>query len=179
LSRAVGIVWFIRTCLVVLSLSVGVLVFGPFSGAEANFGLTDKEAHALAFFALCACSMIALPRLRWTDIALTCLAAGALIEVIQPLLSRDGNVYDWLADAAGVGLCVVPIVFYKLRKRYQEESHATQTPQRRRGDRKRSRSRGSAARSSKPQTLPVSALSGIGAQLAHEHEADTPNSRSL
>lgn len=136
MPRASTIVIFIRVCLVVLALTVGVLVFGPFSGAETKFDLTDKEAHALAFYALTALSLMALPRIRKWDVALACFALGGLIEVIQPMVGRDGDILDWLADSAGVLLCVLPMSFQALRSAARQEDNPERYYRRRRTDRR-------------------------------------------
>ena len=43
-----------RFALLAGSLTVAALTLGPFQGAEGHFGLTDKEAHAIAFGGLLA-----------------------------------------------------------------------------------------------------------------------------
>jgi VanZ family protein len=90
-----------RLALLVGSLTVAVLTLGPFQGAEANFGLSDKAAHAIAFGGLLAVSFLAFPRCA----AMTWIAAlvlGGAIEVAQLIAHRDGNIPDWIADAFGI-----------------------------------------------------------------------------
>jgi hypothetical protein len=84
------------------SLTVAVLTLGPFQGAEANFGLSDKAAHAIAFGGLLAVSFLAFPKMRRNDLAVAALVMGAAIEVAQVIAHRDGNIPDWLADAFGI-----------------------------------------------------------------------------
>jgi VanZ family protein len=132
-SRAARITLLVRGCLVVLTISICVLVFGPFSGDEASFGLTDKEAHVLAFYVLTALGLAGLPNLRKWDVALMCVAVGGLIEVIQPFVGRDGNIADWVADSLGVGLCIAPMLMGSLRA-LMRQSHDPEAPQRRAGD---------------------------------------------
>ncbi|MBW8882484.1 MAG: VanZ family protein [Asticcacaulis sp.] len=127
-------VWMIRCCLAVLAITVGVLVFGPFSGAEEQFGLTDKEAHAAAFFALTIAALMGLPRLRKWDVALIIVTLGALVEVVQTIVGRDGNVPDWLADTLGVALAVVPMQLETVRFRLRG-GRIRNAPRRRRTDR--------------------------------------------
>ena len=91
-----------RFALLAGSLTVAALTLGPFQGAEGHFGLTDKEAHAIAFGGLLALSFLAFPRLRRADLAIAALVLGAAIEVAQIIAHRDGDIADWLADAAGV-----------------------------------------------------------------------------
>jgi len=113
-------------------LTVAVLVFGPFGGAEEKFGLTDKEAHALAFFGLTSLSLLAMPRLRKLDVAICLVGIGGLIEIIQSLIGRDGDIMDWLADSIGISLSVVPMYFEWIRQAARGEK--THHPRRRRSD---------------------------------------------
>ena len=91
-----------RFTLLTGALAVVVLTLGPFQGAEGRFGLTDKEAHAIAFGGLLAVSFLAFPTMRRNDLTIAALVLGAAIEVAQAIAHRDGNVTDWLADAAGI-----------------------------------------------------------------------------
>ncbi len=133
MSRAAKITFLIRASLLVLTMTVAILVFGPFSGAEERFGLTDKESHILAFYALAALSLLAMPRMRKWDIVLICLAIGGLIEVIQIFVGRSASILDWLADATGVFLAVVPMMFEALRRWLRGEGRE-RTRMRRRSD---------------------------------------------
>jgi len=96
--------------------AVAILVFGPFGGAEQSFGLTDKEAHAIAFYVLCTLGLMAMPSVRKWDVALCCLAIGGAIEVVQANIGRDGDIFDWLADSVGVSMAIVPMVFESARR---------------------------------------------------------------
>ena len=64
----------------------------------------DKAEHVLAFFTLSTLALAAFPRIRpvWLAAALSLL--GALIEIIQgtPLVNRDCDVWDWVADTVAV-----------------------------------------------------------------------------
>lgn len=132
MSRADKITFLIRVSLIVLALTVAILVFGPFSGAERAFGLSDKEAHILAFYGLASLSLLAMPRMRKWDVVIICLTIGGLIEVVQPLIGRSGNIFDWLADGVGVFLAVVPMMFEAARRRLR--GGYSSTPRRRRSD---------------------------------------------
>jgi len=134
MSRAQKAVYFIRTCLILLSVAVGILVLGPFQGAEEAFGLTDKEAHAIAFFALSVMLQLALPRVRRTDMALGLLMVGALIEVAQLFTGRSASVFDWMADAAGVGAALIPSYAETFRHYVRAAAAGRLQPRRRRTD---------------------------------------------
>jgi len=115
MTRAQTFLWFSRCCLTVVGLTVAVLVFGPFGGAEQSFGLTDKEAHAIAFYTLTTLGLMAMPSVRKWDIALGCLAIGGAIEIVQAFIGRDGDIFDWLVDGVGVTMAVVPMLFENAR----------------------------------------------------------------
>lgn len=133
MSREAKITFLIRASLILLTVTVAILVFGPFSGAEEWFGLTDKESHILAFYGLASFGLLAMPRMRKWDVVLICLAIGGLIEVIQPFIGRSGSVMDWLADVTGVFLAVVPMMFEAARRSLRGDPRE-QTRMRRRSD---------------------------------------------
>lgn len=114
-----------RVSLLIGTLSVVVLTLGPFQGAESNFGLNDKEAHAIAFGGLLAASFLAFPRMRRNDLLLSALVIGAAIEVAQNITGRDGNVADWLADAMGILLVHGASLIETFRKLVRESGHLT------------------------------------------------------
>lgn len=114
-----------RFTLLAGSLSVVALTLGPFQGAEGHFGLTDKEAHAIAFGGLLAVSFLAFPRLRRNDLAIAALVLGAAVEVAQIIAHRDGNIADWLADAAGILTIYGASMIETVRKMAREQGDLT------------------------------------------------------
>jgi VanZ family protein len=114
-----------RFTLLAGSLAVVVLTLGPFQGAEGNFGLTDKEAHAIAFGGLLAVSFLAFPRMRRNDLMIAALVMGAAIEVAQLIAGRDGNVADWLADATGIMTIYGASMIETVRKMAREKGNLT------------------------------------------------------
>ncbi len=133
MNRAETMTLIIRICLGLLTVSVGILVFGPFSGAEKLVGLTDKEAHVLAFYGLTGLGLLALPRVRRWDVMLVCLTLGGVIEIVQAMIGRDAEIADMLADCFGVLFAMLPMTFQSLRRAIRGE--APSTPRRRRTDR--------------------------------------------
>ncbi|MBI1359683.1 MAG: vanz family protein [Alphaproteobacteria bacterium] len=107
----------VRLTLAVLVASVGILTLGPFQGAEEHLGLTDKEAHAGAFFGITFLLLMALPRMRKWDVALISVALGGLVEVLQTIVGRDGDIMDFVADSAGVAMAAIPMMVETLRGR--------------------------------------------------------------
>lgn len=104
-----------KICLTLLVVTIAILVFGPFGGAEKKFGLDDKEAHVLAFYALTSVAIWALPGVRKWDVAAACLLIGGAIEVVQRFVGRDGNLSDWIADAIGVAMVMTPLLIAAIR----------------------------------------------------------------
>jgi hypothetical protein len=106
-----------RAFAVLGSLAVAAFMLLPmFQGAESRFGLTDKEAHALAFYLFTVVGFLALPRSRRTDMALAAIAIGGAAEIAQLLTGRDASWGDLAADSFGVFLAWGPAQAERLRK---------------------------------------------------------------
>lgn len=95
--------------------AVLILTLGPFQGLEARIGLSDKAAHALAFYILTLLLFSIAPRRRRTDLALAALALGILIELSQGLTGRSLSILDFLADALGVAAATAPAWIERFR----------------------------------------------------------------
>ncbi len=109
------LVLILRLAAVVAGLGLTVLLLGPFQGLERNLSLTDKEAHALAFFAVTIGLFVIAPRCRRTDLALVALALGVAIELAQGLTGRSASLMDLMADSVGIVAAVMPGVIERLR----------------------------------------------------------------
>jgi len=96
------VVAFARAWLLAGSLTAAALMLGPFKDLETLFGLTDKEAHAIALGGLCALSFVAFPKMRRTDLAISAFLLGAGIEVAQLFGSRSASLSDLAADLMGI-----------------------------------------------------------------------------
>lgn len=98
-------------------LAVGLVIamLGPFQGLERAIGLTDKQAHALAFAAITSALFLVAP--NWSRLWIGCLALGAgiVIELIQGASGRSANIWDLAADAVGI---LVVIVMWPRRRVY-------------------------------------------------------------
>lgn len=79
-----------------------LLLVGPFQGVEASFGLSDKAAHAIAFYALTVGLFIAAPKVRRGDLVWAALLLASGSELLQAAAGRDAQFMDFAADAAGV-----------------------------------------------------------------------------
>jgi VanZ family protein len=92
------------TVTLLIALAIGFLTLTPIS--DPVIPGSDKLHHLLAFAALTIPASIVLPRMAiW--VALSSMAFGAAIEVLQPHVGRSGEFLDFFADAAG---CVLGAV---------------------------------------------------------------------
>ncbi len=69
----------------------------------------DKIQHIIAFATLAALAAAAYPRTSLIRIGIGLSAFGAVIELIQmfPVLHRDADVVDWVADTVAAALVLV------------------------------------------------------------------------
>lgn len=79
-----------------------------------NTGLIpwDKAKHFIVFYGLTFLATMALPRSRPWKIAAVLLGFGIGIEVLQglPIVGRDADLFDIIADALGIGFFFGPII---------------------------------------------------------------------
>jgi VanZ family protein len=68
----------------------------------------DKAEHAIAWLVLAGLGLLLFPR-NWVRIALFSLALGVLVELLQatPMIARDADIRDVLADSAGIAAALV------------------------------------------------------------------------
>jgi len=99
-----------RTATLAWAATVAWLAFRPSTGLEGGLPW-DKANHAVAFLLLTALAGRGWPGLSRTALVLIMLAAGVGIELVQglPQIGRDADVWDVVADAAGIaaGLAVL------------------------------------------------------------------------
>ena len=72
----------------------------------------DKAKHFIVFYGLTFLAAVALPRSRWWKIAVVLLGFGVGIEILQglPIVGRDADAFDVVADTLGIGFFFGPIV---------------------------------------------------------------------
>jgi VanZ family protein len=63
---------------------------------------SDKTQHAMTFGVLMALAAAAYPGTRLILLGVALSAFGAAIELIQPYFGRSRDVWDWVADSAGI-----------------------------------------------------------------------------
>lgn len=95
----------------VYAFAVAWVLYATLSPIEAlppPSGLGDKVEHAVTWAVLTLLGLALFPRPAWRIPAFT-LGLGALIEGLQATMpfNRSGDVMDFLADAAGVGVAAV------------------------------------------------------------------------
>lgn len=75
----------------------------------------DKLQHFGAFASLMAVAMLAYPRVRSIKLALALCSFGALIELVQglPMVHRDADVHDWVADLLAIFVVLVLAQLWK------------------------------------------------------------------
>jgi VanZ family protein len=63
---------------------------------------SDKLQHIFAFLVLAILGWLAYPEVKKRELLLGLMAFGALIEMVQaiPVLHRDSDPFDWIADTA-------------------------------------------------------------------------------
>jgi hypothetical protein len=92
------------------TLFVLVVALWPLPPAVAT-DISDKVQHAAAFATLALLGLWAFPRLSpwWTVVGLSLF--GAFIEVVQgtPLIHRDRDVFDWVADTIACAVVVIAL----------------------------------------------------------------------
>ncbi len=72
----------------------------------------DKAEHFIAFYALTGLAAAAFPHANLFLIAALLSAFGALIEIVQgtPLVHRDMDFWDWVADTLAVMAALAPML---------------------------------------------------------------------
>jgi hypothetical protein len=84
-----------------------------------NFLPWDKAEHFVAFYALTAIAAFAFPRRSLAKLALLLCAFGGSIELVQalPLVHRDAEWGDWLADSVAIVSVLLPMALERWRVR--------------------------------------------------------------
>ncbi len=78
----------------------------------------DKAEHFLAFYGLTGLAAAAFPRRKLLVIALSLSAFGALIEYVQglPIVHRDRDFWDWVADTLAIIAALAPMLLVWWRR---------------------------------------------------------------
>ena len=92
---------------------VGMFMLVELAPKEDGLKYLDKIQHALVFLILSISGHLAFKQKMWA-ITLGLTIFGAIIEVLQTTLTitRTGDIYDWLADIAGILIGLMIIFVY-------------------------------------------------------------------
>jgi VanZ family protein len=84
----------------------------------------DKAEHFAAFYTLTLLAMAAFPRRNLLIIAVLLSAFGGLIELVQalPIVDRDCDVRDWIADTIAILAALAPFVAAHWRALFQTKA---------------------------------------------------------
>lgn len=94
------------TAVVLLVVIIGAMV-GPFQNVEAAANVWDKAAHFVAFGLILWSIGVLFRRLPRTLAALSALALGGAVEIVQGMVGRDASGGDFLADGLGILLALL------------------------------------------------------------------------
>ncbi len=80
----------------------------------------DKAEHFIAFYALTGLAVAAFPRRSPLLIAALLSGFGALIEVVQglPIVHRDEDFWDWVADSLAIAAALSPMLLVPWRAQF-------------------------------------------------------------
>lgn len=78
----------------------------------------DKAEHFIAFYGLTGLAAAAFPKRQLIIIALLLSAFGALIEFVQglPMVHRDRDFWDWVADSVAIIAALAPMLLVWWRR---------------------------------------------------------------
>jgi hypothetical protein len=78
----------------------------------------DKAEHFIAFYGLTGLAVAAFPRRQLIVIAVLLSAFGALIEFVQglPMVHRDRDFWDWVADTLAIVAALAPMLLVWWRR---------------------------------------------------------------
>lgn len=78
----------------------------------------DKATHFIAFYTLTGFAVAAFPRQNLLGVAAWLSAFGALIEFVQglPMVHRDRDFWDWVADTLAIACALAPMLLFWWRR---------------------------------------------------------------
>lgn len=78
----------------------------------------DKAEHFIAFYGLTGLAVAAFPRYPILVIAVLLSGFGALIEYVQglPMVHRDRDFWDWVADTVAIAAALSPMILVWWRR---------------------------------------------------------------
>ena len=88
----------------------------------------DKANHFIAFYALTGLAVAAFPRRNLAILAALLSGFGALIEIVQglPMVNRDRDFWDWVADTIAIACALSPMLLYWWRQQAGRQAGSAQ-----------------------------------------------------
>jgi hypothetical protein len=85
----------------------------------------DKAEHFIAFYGLTGLAVAAFPRRSPVGLAALLSAFGALIEVVQglPIVHRDEDFWDWVADTLAIIAALSPMLLVPWRAQFSTQKN--------------------------------------------------------
>jgi VanZ family protein len=103
-----------RLGLAVFAAATAFTLYAALAPGDDTKGLIpwDKAKHFIVFYGLTFLATLALPKSRFWKIGLVLLGFGIGIEILQglPIIGRDADIFDVVADTCGVGFFFGPIL---------------------------------------------------------------------
>lgn len=89
----------------------------------------DKAEHFIAFYTLAVLAAAAFPTRNLIVIGVLLSAFGALIEIVQglPVVHRDRDFWDWVADTIAITAALAPMLLVGWRRLAAEAQKKTDT----------------------------------------------------
>ena len=89
----------------------------------------DKAEHFIAFYALTGLAAAAYPKRSLLLIAVMLSAFGAFIEFVQglPIVHRDRDFWDWVADTIAIAAALAPMLLVWWRRQLRSGQKYTET----------------------------------------------------
>jgi hypothetical protein len=114
------LLWLARLAFVALALLGTTTAVLPGNGGLHVFPW-DKAEHFACFYVLAAVGAFAFPRVKAIWLALALSGLGAAIEIVQglPMVARDSDWKDWLADTVAVACALGPLVIADWREKWR------------------------------------------------------------
>ena len=108
------ITWLIRFARAVFFAAVAFTFYSAVTPPKNAVQLVpwDKAEHFIAFYGLTGLAVAAFPRAGLLLIAASLSAFGALIEGVQglPIVNRDMDFWDWVADTVAITAALSPML---------------------------------------------------------------------
>lgn len=113
-----SIIWISRGAFIIALMGLCIAVFSPDDTSVGRSGLTpwDKADHFIAFYGLTLIAIAAFPNLQLRYLVLTMTTIGFVIESVQPLVGRETNFADGVANTFGVLAATTPVALSRWRR---------------------------------------------------------------